>query len=115
MKKYGNDPKVTLAMDMFSYRITKAVGAYLFALLSWCGLEMDPEKNRTTINMEGKLSTGSSALQALVVLTGEGLQIAHECCQAALHLSGRGDGNGPQGKWWPDRPERRHSTASRPV
>jgi acetate kinase len=44
---------------------------------------MDPEKNRTTIDMKGKLSTGSSALQALVVLTEEGLQIAHECCQAA--------------------------------
>ncbi len=31
MKDYGNDPKVTLAMDMFSYRLVKAVGAYLCA------------------------------------------------------------------------------------
>jgi acetate kinase len=94
---------------MFSYRVTKAVGAYLSALggadaivfgggisentplvrervcsaLRWCGLEMDPEKNRTLIDVEGKLSNASSALQALVVLTEEGLQIAHECCQAA--------------------------------
>jgi acetate kinase len=105
MKEYGNDPKVTLAMDMFSYRVTKAVGAYLSALggadaivfgggisentplvrqrvcssLRWCGLEMDPHKNRTLIDTEGKLSTSSSSLQALVVLTEEGLQIAHEC------------------------------------
>jgi acetate kinase len=109
MKEYGSNPKVTLAMEMFSYRVTKAVGAYLSALggadaivfgggisentplvrervclaLRWCGLEMDPEKNRTLIDVEGKLSKASSALQSLVVLTEEGLQIAHECCQAA--------------------------------
>ena len=109
MKEYGSQSKVTLAMDMFSYRLTKAVGAYLSALggadaivfgggisentplvrervcssLHWCGLEMDPEKNRTLIDVEGKLSTGNSALQALVVLTEEGLQIAHECCHVA--------------------------------
>ena len=95
-------------MDMFSYRLVKAVGAYLCALggadaivfgggisentplvrervctsLCWCGLEMDPEKNRTLIDVEGQLSTGTSALHALVVLTEEGLQIAHECIQA---------------------------------
>jgi acetate kinase len=108
MKEYGSDPKVTLAMEMFSYRVTKAVGACLSALggadaivfgggisentplvrervcssLRWCGLEIDPEKNRTLIDAEGKLSTGSSAFQAVVVLTEEGLQIAHEASQA---------------------------------
>jgi hypothetical protein len=70
MKDYGKDLRVTLAMDMFSYRLVKAVGAYLCALggadaivfgggigentplvrervcasLRWCGLEMDVEK-----------------------------------------------------------------------
>lgn len=109
MKEYGSNPKVTLALEMFSYRVTKAVGAYLSALggadaivfgggisentplirervcssLGWCGLQMDPEKNRALIDIEGELSTGSSAFQALVVLTEEGLQIAHECCHAA--------------------------------
>jgi acetate kinase len=109
MKEYGSDPKVTLAMEMFAYRVTKAVGACLSALggadaivfgggisentplvrervcasLRWCGLELDQKKNRTLIDVEGKLSTGTSAFQALVVLTEEGLQIAHECCQAA--------------------------------
>ena len=108
MKEYGSNPKVTLAMDMFSYRVTKAVGAYLSVLggadaivfgggisentplvrervcssLRWCGLEMDPGKNRTLIDTEGTLTIGNSALQALVVLTEEGLQIAHECCRA---------------------------------
>jgi acetate kinase len=109
MKDYDQDPRVKLAMEMFSYRVVKAVGAYLCALggadaivfgggisentplvrervvssLRWCGMEMDAEKNRTLIDVEGKLSTGSSALQALVVLTEEGLQIAHECSQAS--------------------------------
>jgi len=109
MKDYGKDPQVTLAMDMFSYRVVKAVGGYLAALggadaivfgggigedtplvrervcasLRWCGLEMDAEKNRTLIELEGKLSTAGSTLQALVVLTEEGLQIAHECVEAA--------------------------------
>ena len=108
MKDYDQDPRVKLAMEMFSYRVVKAVGAYLCALggadaivfgggisentplvrervcssLRWCGMEMDAEKNRTLIDVEGKLSTGSSPLQALVVLTEEGLQIAHECSQA---------------------------------
>jgi acetate kinase len=108
MKDYGQDPRVTLAIDMFSYRLVKAVGAYLCVLggadaivfgggigentplvrervcgaLRWCGLQMDPEKNRTLIEAEGKLSTASSALEALVVVTEEGLQIAHECSQA---------------------------------
>jgi acetate kinase len=108
MKDYGKDPRVTLAMDMFSYRVVKAVGAYLAALggadaivfgggigentplvrervcasLRWCGLEIDAEKNRTLIDIEGMLSTAGSTLQALVVLTEEGLQIAHECIHA---------------------------------
>jgi acetate kinase len=109
MKDYGKDPRVTLAMEMFSYRVVKAVGAYLAVLegadaivfgggisentplvrervcasLRWCGLEMDAEKNRNLIEVEGKVSTGGSTLQALVVLTEEGLQIAHECIHAS--------------------------------
>jgi acetate kinase len=109
MKDYGKDPRVTLALDMFSYRLVKAVGAYLAALggadaivfgggisentplvrervcasLRWCGLEMDAERNQTLIELEGRVSTTGSALQALVVLTEEGLQIAHECIQAS--------------------------------
>lgn len=110
MKEYGINPRVTLAMDMFSYRVVKAVGAYLSALggadaivfgggigennqlvrarvcqsLHWCGVEMDDEKNQTLIDVEGKLSTAVSALEALVVVTEEGLQIAHECAQAMI-------------------------------
>jgi acetate kinase len=113
MKDYGKDPRLTLALDMFSYRVVKAVGGFLCALggadavvfwggigenaplvrelvctaLRWCGLEMDSEKNRSLIEAEGKLSTENSAFQALVVVTEEGLQIAHECSQSLAEAS----------------------------
>jgi acetate kinase len=108
MKEYGKVVPVTLAIDMFAYRVVKAVGACLSALggadavvfgggigennqvirervcesLRWCGLVMDPEKNRTLIDAEGMLTTEGSQVKALVVVAEEGLQIAHECCQA---------------------------------
>jgi acetate kinase len=113
MKDYGKDLRVTLALDMFSYRLVKAVGAYLCALggadaivfgggigentplvrervcagLRWCGLQMDPDKNRTLTEGEGKLSGGNSAFEALVVVTEEGLQIAHECSRTLARVS----------------------------
>jgi acetate kinase len=109
VKQYDSNARVRLAMEMFAYRVLKAVGAYLCALggadavifgggiaentmifrervcagLRWCGLEMDEEQNRKLIDIEGRLSTASSRLQAWVIPVEEGLQIAHECCQAA--------------------------------
>ncbi len=107
MKKYDKNPKVKLAIDMFCYRIAKAVGAYLTILggadavvfgggigengiflrryigerLQWCGLDVDAAANEQLIDIEGKFSTSSSTLQAWVILTKEGLEIAHECCR----------------------------------
>jgi acetate kinase len=98
-------------MEMFAYRVRKAVGAYLAALggadavifgggiaenttmvrdrvgdgLRWCGLEIDSEANRRLIDAEGRLSTEDSRLQAWVIPVEEGLQIAHECCHAMSH------------------------------
>lgn len=109
VKHYDSNARVRLAMEMFAYRVLKAVGAYLCALgsadavifgggiaentmifrervcagLRWCGLEMDAEQNRKLIDIEGRLSTASSRLQAWVIPVEEGLQIAHECGQAA--------------------------------
>ena len=108
MKHYNSDPKVKLAMDMFSYRLLKAVGAQLAAVgsaeaiifgggiaentslvrsvigdgLRWCGFWLDAEANRNVIDREGRLSTQESPLQAWVIPAEEGLQIAHECCGA---------------------------------
>jgi hypothetical protein len=50
--------------------------------LRWCGLEMDEEQNPTVINIEGRLSTRNSPIQAYVIPVEETLQIAHECSQA---------------------------------
>lgn len=108
MKHFGTNPRVRLAMEMFAYRVRKAVGAYLAALggadavifgggiaenttfvrdtvgagLCCCGLEMDADANRKLIDTEGRLSTENSRLQAWVIPAEEELQIAHECCQA---------------------------------
>jgi acetate kinase len=105
MRDYDTDERVRLAMEMFSYRVLKAVGAYLCALhgadavifgggiaentpmvrqricagLGWCGLEMDEEQNRILIDIEGRLSTRTSPIQAYVIPVEETLQIAQEC------------------------------------
>jgi acetate kinase len=109
MQQYNSSPKVKLAIDMFSYRVLKAVGANLAAVgepeavifgggiaentklvrqvigngLRWCGLHLDEDANERLIDIEGRLSTADSPLQAWVIPVEEGLQIAHECCQAA--------------------------------
>lgn len=108
MKEYDSSPRVKLAMEMFCYRVVKAVGANLAALggaeaivfgggiaenntllrermggaLRWCGLEMDPEACTAVIDREGRLSSANSAIQAWVIPVEEGMQIAHECCRA---------------------------------
>jgi hypothetical protein len=50
--------------------------------LRWCGLEMDEEQNPTVINIEGRLSTRNSPIQAYVIPVEETLKTAHECSQA---------------------------------
>ena len=108
MERYESDPRVKLAIHMFAYRVRKAVGAYFAVLgsadglifgggiaennrlireyvcegLCSFGLDIDHRANRTLIDIEGKLSTKSSKLQAWVIPTQESLQIAHECCLA---------------------------------
>jgi acetate kinase len=108
MREYESDERVRLAMEMFSYRVLKAVGAYLAALggahavvfgggiaentplvrqrvcdaLRWCGLEMDAAQNQALIDVEGRLSTERSPIQAYVIPVDETLEIAHECANA---------------------------------
>ena len=108
MRDYDTDERVRLAMEMFCYRVLKAVGAHLCALggadavvfgggiaentklvrqrvcegLRWCGLTMDEGQNHRLIDMEGRLSAPGSLIQAYIVPVEETLQIAHECCAA---------------------------------
>jgi acetate kinase len=105
MKEYDSNSKAKLAMDMFAYRVRKAVGSYMAALgsvdavifgggiaengafvrknacegLRGFGLEFDDKANETLIDAEGLLSKRESRLQAWVIPTEEGLQLAHEC------------------------------------
>lgn len=108
MKEYDSNPKAKLAMDMFAYRVRKAVGASIAALgsvdaivfgggigengvfvrksvcegLRGFGLKLDSEANQRLIDEEGMLSERGSRLQAWVIPTEEALQMAHECFQA---------------------------------
>ena len=106
MKLYDSNSQVKLAMDMFAYRVRKAVASYLAALgsadaiifgggigenttfvrryvcdgLRQSGIEIDPQANEKLIDIEGRLSTAASTIAAWVIPTEEGMQIAHECC-----------------------------------
>jgi len=108
MKHYKSNRRSKLAMDMFSYRIRKAVGSHLAALgsaeaiifgggigentefvrgyvcegLLSSGVEIDAEANRNLIDTEGRLSTDTSKIAVWVIPTEEAMQIAHECCLA---------------------------------
>jgi len=113
MEEYDSNPKAKLAMNMFTYRLRKAVGAYLAALgsveaivfgggigengvfvrklvcegLRAFGLEIDKEANERLIDREGILSQPGSRLEAWVIPTEEGLEMAHECLEA-ISVSG---------------------------
>lgn len=108
MREYGKDERVKLALEMFCYRLLKAVGSYIAALggahaiifgggigentalvrqrvcdgLKWCGLKLDTERNRTVIDVEGLLSMDDSRIQAYTIPAEETLELAHECCRA---------------------------------
>lgn len=113
MKEYESNEKVNLAMNMFAYRVRKAVGAYVAALgsvdailfgggigengvfvrrfvcagLQGFGLDLNQEANEKLIDAEGRLSHPGSRLQAWVIPTEEGLEIAHECATTGKQTS----------------------------
>ena len=96
-----NDPQAKLAIDLFCYRATKYIGAYLAVLegaqgiiftggigenapeirekilsgLTFFGVEIDPEKNRKNAQ---KLSTEKSKIATFVIRANEELLIATE-------------------------------------
>jgi acetate kinase len=116
MKDYESNPKAKLAMDMFAYRVRKAVGSFVAVLgsidaivfgggiaengvfvrryvcegLRGFGLELDSEANERLIDAEGLLSKSKSPLKAWVIPTQEGRQMAHECFQAASEKTASG-------------------------
>lgn len=99
------DRRAQLAVDIFSYRVRKYIGAYMTAVggaptivfsggigentpdvraaslqgLEWLGLEIDAELNERTVNgNEGPITTPKSAIQAWVIPTDEELLIARD-------------------------------------
>ena len=107
--------RVKLAFDVFSYRISKYIGAYLAALngasaivfgggigentilvrklvcqkLAWCGLTFDSERNQQTVDCEGRISTDDSTLQAYVIPTQEKIAIAQRAMELVSHICDR--------------------------
>jgi acetate kinase len=107
VKLIDTDENVRLALEMFCYRISKYIGAYLAALngaeavifgggigedtpfvralicgaLDWCGLTLDTAQNEQTINREGQITTDDSRLHAWVIPVEEGLMIAQKVAE----------------------------------
>jgi acetate kinase len=108
-QKHG-DRRANLAIDIFSYRVRKYIGAFLAAMggadaivftggigensptvranicegLEWAGLSLDGEKNQTTVGVEGMISRDDSRLAAYVIPTDEELLIARDTARCIL-------------------------------
>lgn len=102
--KEHDDRRVRLAVEIFCYRASKYIGAYLAAMggadavvftggigenspevraricggMDWAGLRLDSAKNQETVGREGMISTGDSKLLAYAIPTDEELLIAHD-------------------------------------
>lgn len=101
----NNDRRARLAIEIFCYRASKYIGAYLAAMngadaliftggigensprvramicerLSWMGIELDSERNEfNTGGREGVISADSSRLKTFVIPTNEELLIARD-------------------------------------
>jgi acetate kinase len=105
LMKQLDTPRVALAMEMFCYRVTEQVGAYLAALggaeavifgggigedepmvrarvcrsLRWAGAELDEELNKRSIYQPGRLSAPNAGLAIWTLPAAEAAQIAFEC------------------------------------
>jgi acetate kinase len=102
--RQDEDERIRLALNMFSYRVRKCIGAYLAAAgntaaivfgggigentpevrrricegLGWFGLDFDAARNLATIDVEDRITRDGSRLHAFVIPTEEALMIAHE-------------------------------------
>jgi acetate kinase len=106
----ANDPRAHLAIEMFSYRARKYIGAYLAAMggadavvftggigenapeiraricegMEWAGLKIDTERNKEMVGREGVISAEGSKLLAYAIPTDEELLIARDTVRVIL-------------------------------
>ncbi|MEW6282553.1 MAG: acetate kinase [Candidatus Eremiobacterota bacterium] len=112
----NQDRRVHLAIEMFSLRVKKYIGAYLAVLggadavvftggigenaplvrervcrgMEWAGLKLDPDRNAAHAGgSAGLISTDDSRLRALVIPTDEELLIARDTVRCVQHLERR--------------------------
>ena len=104
LMKHLDNPRASLAMEMFCYRVTEQVGAYLAALggaeaivfgggigedepmvrarvcraLRWAGVELDEEVNKRSIFQPGRLSVPNASLGVWTLPAAEAAQLAFE-------------------------------------
>jgi acetate kinase len=104
MAVYDTNLHARLAVDVFCYRARKYLAAYLGILgtagavvfsggigentptvrqkicegMEWCGLELEQEKNRSTVGVEGAISAPGARLRAYVIPSDEEAIIARE-------------------------------------
>jgi len=107
------DPRVHLAVEIFCYRAKKYLGAYLAALggaeaiifsggigenspevraricegMEWCGVLLDPLRNKELIGQEGEISSENSRVRAFVVPTDEECIIARETAACIMQAA----------------------------
>ena len=108
--KEHDDRRVRLAIEIFSYRAKKYIGAYLAAMggadavvftggigenspdiraricggLEWFGLKIDQSKNEQAQGTEARITTDDSRLHAFVIPTDEELLIARDTVRCIL-------------------------------
>jgi acetate kinase len=102
--KEHDDRRVRLAIEVFSYRVRKYIGAYLACMegadavvftggigensadirgricsgMEWAGLKVDKGRNEQAVGKEAQISTDDSKLKAYVIPTDEELLIARD-------------------------------------
>ena len=100
----AGDARAELAIDMFCYRVRKAIGAYLAVLggadaivfgggigehdsaararicagMEWCGLTLDAERNRRATGAEARISADDASIACYVIPTDEESVIARD-------------------------------------
>src|SRR4051794_13647647 len=98
------EDRARLALEVFSWRVRKYVGAYLAALsgadaivfsggigentpfvwafvcggLTWCGLQLNQELNERTVAGDVRISVPESRIDVWVIHSDEALMLAHE-------------------------------------